>query len=501
MLSMWGVEAPSMKHFSDEEQQEIRERLSIEAVLAHYNLLDDPKAQSLGRETVRCCPIHPDRNPSFSYNESKGVWKCHSTCGGGDVFRLIEALEGCSFPDAKRKAAEICNYESKIDPDPFRIARHNYRKQIAACIENAVQRKFVQACSKADQAQREGLDEFKAAAQVIAGRCHELLLQGNLRHMAAFLLGRANENIEFLTEVETVEELIDALSTCLAPSTFQQVLGAVQQRLELSRHSRTDLAPAPILNEEFEQQKARVLEDARLLYRSELLQNNADSKRARQYLEDRGITQEACEEFSVGYAPPGGNWFVAYCEGRDLVEAGIAVGLIKDCPARGLVDLFVDRLMLPFLDGPHVTAFTGRALHKSQVPKYKHTAGSKTGQILYGWNQVKIPALTRTAMLVEGQFDVLAANSAELNLAYALSGTNLSDTQARMLRMRVEQVLVVMDGDEPGQKAAEKIVETCKRWGLKAATLRIRNEMDVADVIQAGGGAKLLDALESRLYD
>jgi len=86
-------------------------------------------------------------------------------------------------------------------------------------------------------------------------------------------------------------------------------------------------------------------------------------------------------------------------------------------------------------------------------------------------------------------------------MAYALSGTNLSDCQARMLRMRVEQVLVALDGDEAGEKATEKVVQTCKKWGLKVATLRIRNSMDIADVMQAGGGAKLLDALEGKMYD
>lgn len=489
-----------MKHFSDQEQTEIKIRLTIEGVLAHYNA--EAEAKVLGDQAVRCCPLHGDRNPSFSYNTRKDVWKCHSGCGGGDVFSLIQAFEDCPFPDAVRKGAEIAGYNSPDHPiDPFTPIRRTYHKQVRAAVEAGITALFVEACSKADIARRESDGAAVAAAQVIATDCHRLLGSSTLREKTAYFLEARGQNVEFLLETETEEEVIDGLSVALDSSTFQTTLGLVQQRLELSRHSSTVFAPSPTLDEEFEAQKAEVLKNAQLLYRGELLQNNADSKRARVYLEDRGISSETCEEFGIGYAPPGGNWFTAFCESRGLVDAAIEVGLVKDCPSRGLVDLYVDRIMLPFLDGPHVKAFTGRALHADQLPKYKHTPGSKTGELLYGWQQKSLPALTRTALLVEGQFDALACNTAELQMAYALSGTNLSDEQARMLRMRVEQVLIVMDGDEAGQKAAEKVVQTCKRWGLKCATLRIRNEMDVADVIQAGGGAKLLDALESRLYD
>lgn len=488
-----------MKHFSDPEQTEIKTRLSIEGVLKHYNV--EAEAKEIGDQAVRRCPMHDDRQPSFSYNTRKQVWKCHSSCGGGDVFSLIQAFEDCPFPDAVRKGAEISGFSSPERPiDPFVPIRRQYLKQVRNVIEAGISALFQEACSNADVAALEGDGAAVASAQVIARDCHGLLDTGNLREKTAYLLESKGVNIEFLLETETEEEVIDGLSVALDPSTFEAALGVVQQRLELSRHSSTVFAPTPTLDAEFEAKKAEALRMAQLLYRGELLLN-ADSKRARQYLSDRGISQETCEEFGVGYAPPGGNWFAAFCEGRGLVDAAIAVGLLKDCPVRGLVDLYVDRLMLPFLVGRNATGFTGRAMQEDQLPKYKHTAGSKAGQPPYGWQQEQHAALNKTALLVEGQFDVLAVNSAELPAAYALSGTSISDAQARILRMRCQQVLVALDGDEAGQKATEKVMAKCREWGLKASSLRIKNGMDVADVIQAGGGRSLLEALESRLYD
>lgn len=489
-----------MKHFSDPEQTEIKARLSIEVVLKHYNA--EAEAKEIGDQAVRRCPLHDDRQPSFSYNTRKQVWKCHSGCGGGDVFSLIQAFEDCPFPDAVRKGAEISGFSTPEHPiDPFVPIRRQYLKQVRNVIEAGIAALFREACSSADVACREGDGAAVASAQVIARDCHELLDTGNLREKTAHLLESKGVNIEFLLETETEEEVIDGLSVALDPSTFEATLGVVQQRLELSRHSSTVFAPTPTLDAELEAQKAETLRLAQLLYRGELLQNNADSKRARQYLSDRGISLETCEAFGIGYAPPGGNWFAAFCEGRGLVDAAIAVGLLKNCPVRGLVDLFVDRLMLPFLDGRNATAFTGRAMKADQLPKYKHTTGSKTGRHVYGWQQKQHVALNKTALLVEGQFDVLAVNSAELPAAYALSGTSLSDAQARTLRMRCQQVLVALDGDEAGQKGAEKVMAKCREWGLRASSLRIKNGMDVADVIQAGGGRSLWEALESRLYD
>lgn len=34
------------------------------------------------------CPFHEDKSPSFSANVRKGLWKCHSGCGGGDLVDL-----------------------------------------------------------------------------------------------------------------------------------------------------------------------------------------------------------------------------------------------------------------------------------------------------------------------------------------------------------------------------------------------------------------------------
>lgn len=59
------------------------------------------------------CPFHsPDHDPSFhlyEFADEPGVmgWHCYPCDRGGDVYSLIQGLEGCSFPEALVRASEI----------------------------------------------------------------------------------------------------------------------------------------------------------------------------------------------------------------------------------------------------------------------------------------------------------------------------------------------------------------------------------------------------------
>lgn len=53
-----------------------------------------------GNELRARCPLHSDRNPSFSVNINSGYWKCHAGCGHGSFINLIERCLGCSIQEA-----------------------------------------------------------------------------------------------------------------------------------------------------------------------------------------------------------------------------------------------------------------------------------------------------------------------------------------------------------------------------------------------------------------
>lgn len=53
-----------------------------------------------GKQYLGLCVLHPDKNPSLSVNEDKGVFFCHSCGASGDVIDFIMQLDGVNFPQA-----------------------------------------------------------------------------------------------------------------------------------------------------------------------------------------------------------------------------------------------------------------------------------------------------------------------------------------------------------------------------------------------------------------
>lgn len=54
-----------------------------------------------GDEYRSKCPLHADRNPSFSVNTKTGVWICFRGCGKGTFFELVERVYNMSPAEAR----------------------------------------------------------------------------------------------------------------------------------------------------------------------------------------------------------------------------------------------------------------------------------------------------------------------------------------------------------------------------------------------------------------
>jgi len=88
------------------EIQEIKQRLTILKVLAHYNLVPD--------HTNRLrCPFHNDKTPSFQVYPKTNTWTCFSSncsAGSGDQIEFIQKKEGITKHAAILKAKALCGH-------------------------------------------------------------------------------------------------------------------------------------------------------------------------------------------------------------------------------------------------------------------------------------------------------------------------------------------------------------------------------------------------------
>jgi len=109
-----------------------------------------------------------------------------------------------------------------------------------------------------------------------------------------------------------------------------------------------------------------------------------------------------------------------------------------------------------------LVAYAGRSIDGSE-PKYKVPAGFKKSQVLYNLTRALEEDSTGAVVLVEGFFDCMKVVQAE-HVCVALMGCSLSADQEAQLVRHFRQVVIMLDGDDAGRRAA---VEIAGRLGQK----------------------------------
>jgi DNA primase len=123
------------------------------------------------------------------------------------------------------------------------------------------------------------------------------------------------------------------------------------------------------------------------------------------------------------------------------------------------------RVVIPIENGAgELVAYAGRSIDGSE-PKYKLPAGFKKSQVLYNLARALEEDSTGAVVLVEGFFDCIKVVQAE-HVCVALMGCSLSEDQEAQLVAHFRQVVIMLDGDEAGRKAAGEIAGrlTHKVW-------------------------------------
>lgn len=95
----------------------LKTRVSIDQVLAAYGL--DSKLRRRGHCLYGPCPLHRGDNPTaFRVHLARGVWRCFTSCGGGDIVDLIRVIERCSFAEAARILRRLADSPKPSPPAP-----------------------------------------------------------------------------------------------------------------------------------------------------------------------------------------------------------------------------------------------------------------------------------------------------------------------------------------------------------------------------------------------
>jgi len=214
---------------------------------------------------------------------------------------------------------------------------------------------------------------------------------------------------------------------------------------------------------------------AQAFYRDRLIA--MEGQEAMGYVRQRGLGKEAVERFGLGFAPARWDGLVDHlrAEGEDLAIAE-KVGLIaRRKSGDGFYDRFRNRLMFPVRNiAGEVLAFSGRDLSgEAEAAKYYNSPETPVyvkGNNLFGLHEArKAMRNAGSAVVVEGNVDLVRLSVAGIDNIVAPLGTALTEAQCRLLRRFVPKVVLLYDGDRAGRAAAMKAIPTALAAGLSVS--------------------------------
>ena len=226
-------------------------------------------------------------------------------------------------------------------------------------------------------------------------------------------------------------------------------------------------------------------------------------KAALEYAMGRGMPKSTLTRFGIGYAPDGWDNLVKAMKAKGYTDEELEKsGLVTVSKKNGnLFDRFRDRLMFPIIDiRGNVIGFGGRIMNNNDPDAAKYLNSPETPifnkrKNLFGLNIAKKSKLGYL-ILVEGYMDAIALHQHGFDCAVASLGTSLTEEHAVLLSRYTEQVVLIYDGDEAGQRATRRAIPMLEKAGIQVKVLKMRDAKDPDEFLKKFGADKFKLLLE-----
>jgi len=246
-------------------------------------------------------------------------------------------------------------------------------------------------------------------------------------------------------------------------------------------------------------------EEASARYQKELLQS-PDAADARAYLKKRVLDAEVWKEWGIGYAPDGWGFLTdkAGAKNGPKMKVLAAAGLLSSNEKGNQYDRFRGRVMFTIRDElGRAVGFSGRILKPDEKSGGKYvntpeTPAFRKSRLLFGLDKAKREILdSRRALLCEGQIDCIRCHLAGFKNAVASQGTAFTEKHASLLKRYADHVILVLDADTAGRKAALRSAELLLAEGLAVSLAALPVGEDPDTLILKKGPEAFAEILKS----
>jgi DNA primase len=222
---------------------------------------------------------------------------------------------------------------------------------------------------------------------------------------------------------------------------------------------------------------------------------------AMEYVLSRGIKRSQVEAGLVGLCPPySSHWFplmrgritvpIRDVHGKVIAFAGRQYEAMQELTERSLWDKYGDE---PKKAEERVKKWRKSKWLNETFPKNHH---------LYHLDEAKQAARERGyIVLVEGYFDALVLAARSLPNTAALCGVALSEHHCALISRYCQRVVMLLDGDEAGEKALVKMKPRLEEADLISHVIHLPGNYDPDDFAIKFGGKNLRRAIEQMIAD
>lgn len=232
----------------------------------------------------------------------------------------------------------------------------------------------------------------------------------------------------------------------------------------------------------------------------------------REYLTQRGITQQSIEAFRIGFAPLSWSWLVDRARNTSYSpEILAACGLVSANDRGGWFERFRGRVLFPIRDTQErAIALGGRVVPSlypaGEVPPAKYVNSPETrlfskSKNLYALNMARVHVqktsnTDKRLTIVEGYTDVVAAWQSGLNNVVAALGVALNEQHIRLIKRFADGITLVLDGDEAGQRTMNSVLDLFVAHDIDLRILSLPEGLDPFDFLMENGGESFQEMVD-----
>ena len=272
-------------------------------------------------------------------------------------------------------------------------------------------------------------------------------------------------------------------------------LEAVKKVASLINYSSTELNFNERKIDEATKIRYKALDDAKNFYHYVL--STALGENGKKYFQERNISEEMIDYFSLGFSPSNGELTIKQLRGKNndinvLDEVGISLH------EKGIfTDRYHNRVIFPLTNEyGNTIGFSARKIDLSSEAKYVNTPSTilfNKSKVLYNYHNAKNESKREGyCYVVEGFMDVFSLYRSDIKACVALMGTAFTKYHAKMLKRLNVEIRLCLDGDEAGQHGMMKMCKILDEAQINYRIVDYNNDLrDPDEIFNQDGKDKL----------